>query len=428
MKILATGDLHLGRRPARLPAEAAEDLRLGTAAAWTDVVEAALTAGADVVALAGDVVDRENRFYEALGPLAWGIRRLAEAGVDVVAVAGNHDFDVLPRLAEEVASPRFHLLGRGGRWERAVLGRGGEPTLAVDGWSFPREHVREDPLPAYDLAPETRLPTLGLLHTEVDAKTSPYAPTTTARLRARPATLWVLGHRHAPGLLPGAGTPLLYPGSPLALGSGERGRHGPWRVTLAGRLVEAIEPLALSRVRYETVTVEVGGVEGREQLDARVAAGLRAALAAAAGDGGGRLVWLVARLALAGRASLKALLPGLAAEAQDLRLRDAGATASVDGLVDETRPAVDLGELARAFDPAGCLAATLLRLERGEEGTLARQALARMVEVHGGRPYARLAGLDPPPDLEAAHACLLAAGYRLLEALLAQRSFAGGEA
>ena len=86
MKILATGYLHLGRRPARLPAEAEDDPRLSTAEAWQELVALAVEQGIDLVALSGDLVDRDNRFFEALGPLERGLGRLAEAGIDTVAV------------------------------------------------------------------------------------------------------------------------------------------------------------------------------------------------------------------------------------------------------------------------------------------------------------------------------------------------------
>jgi len=80
---------------------------------WGDTVSYAVEQAVDVVALTGDVVDAQNKRYEALGPLQRGLRRLEEAGIPVVAVAGNHDFDALPRLAEMVEAEHFHLLGRG---------------------------------------------------------------------------------------------------------------------------------------------------------------------------------------------------------------------------------------------------------------------------------------------------------------------------
>ena len=148
MRVLCAGDLHIGRRPSRLPTHV--DARpLSCADAWTRIVDHALDARADLVALGGDLVDRANRYFEALGPLERGVRRLADAGIVTVAVAGNHDHDVLPQLARALAptlpAGAFRLLGAGGTWERTTIERDGA-RLHVDGWSFPAEHVDDDPM------------------------------------------------------------------------------------------------------------------------------------------------------------------------------------------------------------------------------------------------------------------------------------------
>ena len=64
VKILAVGDIHLGRTPSRLPEELnARDL--GPAEAWRRTVVAAVDDGMTAVLLAGDVVDRDDDFFEA---------------------------------------------------------------------------------------------------------------------------------------------------------------------------------------------------------------------------------------------------------------------------------------------------------------------------------------------------------------------------
>ena len=64
MRILAVGDIHLGRRPSRLPQDLdnrASDL--GPSGAWQRTVTAALAADVKAVLLAGDVVEQENDFF-----------------------------------------------------------------------------------------------------------------------------------------------------------------------------------------------------------------------------------------------------------------------------------------------------------------------------------------------------------------------------
>src|SRR5690625_108199 len=79
MKILCTGDLHLGRRSSRLP-EHIDGRAHSSASAWGRVVDLAIAERVDLVLLSGDLIDDANRFYEALGPLEVGLRRLATAG------------------------------------------------------------------------------------------------------------------------------------------------------------------------------------------------------------------------------------------------------------------------------------------------------------------------------------------------------------
>jgi DNA repair exonuclease SbcCD nuclease subunit len=138
--LLAIGDIHLGRRPTRVPEDVLESVgskELTPAAALRRAVERALSLEVDAVLLAGDVVEQNDDFYEAYGDLAEGVKRLTRAGIPVFGVAGNHDVRVLPRLADAI--PEFQLLGRGGVWEEAVIeGRDGS-SMRILGWSFPSE-------------------------------------------------------------------------------------------------------------------------------------------------------------------------------------------------------------------------------------------------------------------------------------------------
>ena len=100
-KLLLTGDLHLGRGPSGLPS-GVDVTRYSATVIWGDIVDLAISEGVSAVLLSGDIVDRDNRFAEAYGPLERGVRKLTDAGIHTVAIAGNHDFDVLPALADRI--------------------------------------------------------------------------------------------------------------------------------------------------------------------------------------------------------------------------------------------------------------------------------------------------------------------------------------
>ena len=101
-----------------------------------------------------------------------------EAGVEVIAVAGNHDVDALPRLAPLLDG--FTLLGAGGRWESKAVTRNKAPVAEIVGWSFGERFVRQSPvaqLLSQPLEPaSTSVPRIGLLHADLNASGGHYAP------------------------------------------------------------------------------------------------------------------------------------------------------------------------------------------------------------------------------------------------------------
>lgn len=424
MKILCAGDLHMGRRSTRLPA----GVPAATASAtriWERIVDLALERAVDAVALSGDVVDRGNRFFEAIGPFERGLARLRARGIPVVAVAGNHDFDVLPSIADSVGPEAFRLLGRGGAWERAEIATASGP-LRVNGWSFPREHHPTNPLAGFDL-PDAEGFTLGLLHADLGQATSPYAPVRLHELRQRPPGFWLLGHIHAPAVHEAAGAAtVLYPGSPHALDPGEPGEHGAWLLTWTPATGTSLERIPLSPVRYDEVEVCVGDVADVGDARNRVVAAVRTYLTARATDAAPvRCASL--RVRVTGRTPLHGTLAEGLSEVGDVELELGGVVACIERLELATRPAVDLQALAGARDPSAILAGLLLRLESDDAddgiAELLRGAERRALDIRNAPAYADLpAGGEPPPDPREG---LRTQAWALLDALLAQQREVG---
>ena len=429
MKLLCVGDVHLGRQPARLPAELADEIRaseLGPAAAWRLTVDLALRDEADAVLLAGDVVEQEDDFYEAYGDLRRGVDRLAAAGVRVLAVSGNHDVQVLPRLADAV--PGFQLLGRGGVWEvERVSGRDGR-SVQVLGWSFPERWVSTSPfaahaLPALDPAAG---PVVGLLHCDRDAAGSPYAPVRSAELAGAPADAWLLGHVHKPDRL-APPRPIGYLGSLTGLDPGEAGPRGPWRLECAGPEI-AVQHLPLAPLRWEEVEVALDGIESAEDAHSLAVSALDALHERLAAERF-RPRAVGCRLRFTGRtAHRRAVERSLAAD--DPRrihhTRDEVRYFVHDWRM-EAGPALDLDALARGADPPALLARKVLLL-RGPADDPERQALLadagrRFQSLEGRRAFVGH-GLAPPTGEEAAD-LLERAALGALSELLEQRQRGG---
>lgn len=436
-ELLCSGDMHLGRRPSRLPASL-ENLgvvpgELTPIAAWARVVEVALERRPLALLLAGDVVESENAWFEAFGPLEQGVRRLVEAGIEVYAVAGNHDGVALPRLARSI--PGFHLLGEGGRWEIRGVGEGGSggSRFRIAGWSFPARRFPGDPLEGFPplgkqgVAGPEGGPLIGLLHCDLGAASSPYAPVQRSRLEALPVAAWLLGHLHTPTIADGA-RPIGYLGSMVGLDPTETGAHGIWSLGLGESGVLELESIPLAPLRWERLELDVSRIgDAEEEIEGELIDLLRAAAVAAAAGGEAPRA-LGCRISLVGRSEGWRWLAEKAANRRwaELTLREGRTAVFVEGVESRVRPALDLEELAARRDPPALLARELIRLEEGAgiDGEL-REAL--LGEYRAALRTSGLGGLveqAPADDLLAE--ALREAGTEALDALLRQREVERG--
>ncbi|MDT8368439.1 MAG: DNA repair exonuclease [Longimicrobiales bacterium] len=371
LRLLCAADLHLGRPPSRTSIAGREGA-VASAEGWGNLVKWAVRAEVDALLLAGDVIDNDIRSFEAWGPLEDGLAALREAGIPVVAVAGNHDRDVLTHFRDEVGEESLILLGAGGVWERwSIAGEDGGARLHLDGWSFPQRHHAEDPTVDYRFV-DDGTPVVGLLHCDLDAPESRYAPVRSNRLRMLGPVAWVLGHIHAPRIVTeGPGAPLLYPGSLQALDPGERGVHGATLLEFDDAGKASFTRVPLSATHFDTVEVEITELDAEGAVRAKVREGLRAHLDTVRDVGGGVVRVASCRVRVVGRsdhavkieASLRGLEEFVPPAEDDLRL-------VVDGPARiETEPAVDLARLASGRDALGMLAHLILALDAsGDEG------------------------------------------------------------
>jgi DNA repair exonuclease SbcCD nuclease subunit/energy-coupling factor transporter ATP-binding protein EcfA2 len=432
MKILCCADLHIGRRATHLPQDFGPGSGAATAATgWSDLVAHAIREQVNLVLMAGDVVDWANRFYEAYGPLETGVRKLLAAGIQVWAVAGNHDVEALPKLAEALGGSGFRLLGRGGTWERATFEEEGRAVLHVDGWSFPEQVVKAPPLATYRLPSPGGLPSLVLLHADLDQADSKYAPLSRRDMSRIEAGFWLLGHIHSPRheLLPG-GIPFLYPGSPLALDPGETGEHGPWLLELNGGRFGEPRQQILSRTRYEKLRLHPGELADLDRFDTWVLPEItRHARRIVEGHRAAKCLSL--RVELTGRTPLHGRFGGKIAQlTAEARPDIDGIPIRIDSVEDNTSPARDLAELARGENPAGFLAALLLALEQEtpteELDRLLAQAAGKVAGIAAANPYMGLEEAPPAPGRPEILERMRRSAGALLESLLAKKEGAAG--
>ncbi len=432
--ILAIGDVHLGTSCSGVPNEISswglDPTELTPAATLKLSVDFAIEQKLDAVLFAGDVVESTNARFEAMQPLEEGIRRLLGAGIQVIAVAGNHDVEALPRLAALMDG--FTLLGAGGRWESRTITKNNAPVAEVIGWSFGERFVRQSPV-AELLAepiekPSSPIPRIGLLHADLDASGGHYAPIRQAELDNTGYDAWLLGHIHKPSLERLAAStgsqPSGYLGSLVGLDPSEAGPHGPWllRVHYDGTL--HMEQVPLAPLRWEHVSVSIDGLEHIEDVPDRLL-----------GEAGN----FVSQLGESGTApralGLRVRLTGTSPQYEEIRQRIAagewnGLGRVVDGtavffnkIIDAMELPLDLAEIAKGDDPAALMAQRLLTLEhedeqsraliekaRAELGNFTREDLWSPVQDHRN-------ATDPLSD-DALRDLLLRSGKAALNAML----------
>lgn len=241
MRVLATSDIHLGRKPTH---------RNSSLEGWAAIVACAKAQAVDVVVLAGDIIEHERAWMGIYGPLVEGLRDLAQASIKVIAVAGNHDWEIFPRLVKE--QEEIVVLGSDGSWQ-AYDYKG----VRFIGRSFATNHDITNPFETFDTEIlKGSAMKLGILHTDFAVSSSEYAPTTSADFLHSDIDLWVLGHIHKPGFV--IENKAFYCGSPFALDPGERGPHGVYILETEGNLgFKEPQFIPLSPVRYEMLEVPI---------------------------------------------------------------------------------------------------------------------------------------------------------------------------
>ena len=435
--ILAIGDVHLGTACSGLPeglsALGIQPHELTPAAALQSAVDFAVHEQVDAVLFAGDVVENTNARFEAMLPLEASVRKLLDRGIEVIAVAGNHDVEALPRLAGLIDG--FRLLGEHGRWQAITLAKSGMPFAQVIGWSFGERYVRqspvalllEEPLPA----PSTPVPRIGLMHGDLGASGGHYAPIRQAELDDTGYDAWLLGHIHKPSLqalaASGGNRPSGYLGSLVGLDATETGPHGPWLLQFPAEGGVLLEQIPLSPLRWERIELSMDGIDHVEDVPDRLLNETQ------------KYCRSLSRNGHSPRAlGLRVQLTGTSSAYDDIRkwIADGHWKATIrivddtviffNKIVDAMALPIDLEKIASGDDPAALLAQRLLMLAQDDgrcSGLLdrARERLGEIAHQEFWNPVGEHRNASNPLSDEALRDTLLRSGKAALTGMLANR-------
>jgi exonuclease SbcD len=333
----------------------ADELRQATRKSFQNVVQLCIDEEVAFLLIAGDLFD--GKWPDMNTGLWMGaqFRRLAEAGIRVFLIRGNHD------AASEVQNAI--------RWpenvhefsvDRAETVHDTKLAVAIHGRGYPTPAVTDDLAAAYPAAVSGCF-NIGLLHTSMtgDPDHDPYAPTNLDVLLGKGYDYWALGHIHQRRTL--KDEPFIgYSGNTQGRHIRETGEKGCLLVECRDGCVADITFHATDTVRWYHLEIAADTEDDVDRLMAKTAS----AWEKACGEAGDRLT--IARVTIDGPCRAHATLTEHAAREQfsaELRNRSFQfPNLALEKIRLQTRPAVDvkrlragqdlLGDLLRSLDDA----------------------------------------------------------------------------
>jgi len=294
-RFLHLADIHLDsplRGLSKYDGVTGETLRSASRRAFSQAIQFALCERVDFVVIAGDLYDGTWQDFSTGLFFVREISRLAEAGIHVYLISGNHDaasiITTLLSFPDRVVLFPHHR-------PHTIVDEG--LGLAVHGQSFAGREVQENLASAYP----TRISglfNLGILHTSLSGRPghASYAPCTDTDLAAKEYSYWALGHVHQFEIV--SRDPwIVFSGCIQGRHCKETGPKGGVLVTYEGTEVTDVTFHEFDVIRWEALPVELPGSCTSHEVASLVAAAISQAFKRSTDRP------LVVRLQLRGRTS-----------------------------------------------------------------------------------------------------------------------------
>ena len=267
IKFIHTADLHLGA-PLNCGGSPSEELsNIFNQAGYQSlayIVDTALEEEVSFLLISGDLYDREARSVKASRFFVEQCKRLEEAKIPVYVISGNHDplgdekqpfsppDNVHTFSSQEVEIKEFR--SEEGRLKARILGQ-----------SY-RQKFEERKMYRSFTAPDTNVPNIGLLHTQLDRQNNRYVPVAQQYLlKKKEITYWALGHIHQPRIIQKKDPAIIYPGAPQGRQINDLGVRGFYLVTVEDQM--KLEFKAASPVIYKKIDINLEKITKDKEIE-----------------------------------------------------------------------------------------------------------------------------------------------------------------
>jgi len=385
-RFLHAADIHLDSPMRGLEADPdapAKLLREASRSAFCNLIDLAIEEQVAFMLIAGDLYDGDWEDWRTGLFFTEQVAKLAEAGIPLVMVAGNHD-------AASLITRRLRLPNGITRLPHDQCGQVllDEYGVAIHGQSFATRAVTEDLSWNYPQA-VPGLFNIGLLHTSLTGRFGHdnYAPTTVEALVAKGYDYWALGHVHAREVVH-ENPWIVFSGNLQGRQIRESGTKGASLVIVRDGHVASIEHRPLDVLRWCPVRVSVAGEPNLDGVMARIGRALSEATGAAAGRP------IAARVTLTGATPLHGQLLGQSEHVRQGVIAESrqqqGEMVWIESVAVDTQSATDLDALRGRPDIVGRLAKALDELidEIGID----------LLDEYPERLRHRMPGIELPPD------------------------------
>ncbi|WP_439359940.1 metallophosphoesterase family protein [Bradyrhizobium sp. DASA03007] len=296
-RFIHTGDIHLDSPLKGLSGQqgaAAERIRTATRVALDNLVGQAIEEQVDFMIIAGDLYDGDWRDYQTGLFFVKQMGRLAQAGIQVFLLYGNHDAE--SQITRRLTMPANVSVFSARKPETFRLQHLG---VALHGQSFRQRDMTDNLVTAYP-APIAGCFNIGVLHTGLGGMQghANYAPCAIEDLINKGYEYWALAHVHQAAVL-NERPHVVFCGNLQGRHIREAGPKGASLVAVEDGQVEAISPLHVDCVRWIHLPVPVGSCNASADAIDCVRAAIEDAVAR---DAQGRL--LACRIELTGRTNL----------------------------------------------------------------------------------------------------------------------------